>query len=113
MKLKITRYSDFGARRPSSGNFAEEIEIEAALGEYSTPSLFGIFHAFRSFEILSINEEGILISAVSHTDRGTTEHKPQLLRKGSIIGFEASQYETSDDGPGWYATDEMNFRIVE
>ncbi|MBE7065260.1 MAG: hypothetical protein E7384_05555 [Ruminococcaceae bacterium] len=113
MKLKITRYSDFGARRPSSGNFADEIEMEAVLGEYSTPSLFGIFHAFRSFEILSMDENSVTISAVSKTDRGVKNHEPQRLIKGSIIGFEDSQYETSDDGPGWYATDEMNFQIVE
>ena len=113
MKLKITRYSDFGARRPSSGNFAEKIEIEAAVGEYSTPSLFGIFHAFRSFEILSMDENSVTISAVSKTDRGVKNHEPQILRRGGIIGFEAGQYETSEDGPGWYATDEINFELIE
>ena len=113
MKLKVKRYSDMGARRPSSGNFAEEVVIDAAVGEYSTIELFGIFHAFRSFKILSIDNKGILISAVSKTTRGTKEHEPQLLRYGSIIGFEAGQYETSDDGPSWYATDELNFEIVE
>ena len=51
MKLKVKRFSDMGARRPSSGNFAEEVLIGA--------------------------------------------------------------YESGDDGPGWYATDEMNFEIVE
>ena len=65
MKLKVKRYSDMGARRPSSGNFAEEVVIDAAVGEYSTVELFGIFHAFRSFEILSIDEKGITISAFS------------------------------------------------
>ncbi len=113
MKLKIKRYSDIGARRPSSGNYAEEIEIEAAVGEYSTVELFGIFHAFRSFEILSVDEHSVTISAVSKTDRGEKKHEEQRLRVGGIIGFEASQYETGDDGPGWYATDEMNFEIVE
>ena len=113
MKLKVKRYSDMGARRPSSGNFAKEIEIEAAVGEYSTPSLFGIFDAFRSFEILSVDENSVTISAVSKTDRGEKKHEPQRLRKGSIIGFEDGQRETSDDGPSWYATDEMYFEIVE
>lgn len=113
MKLKVKRFSDMGARRPSSGNYAEEIEIEAAVGEYSTPSLFGVFHAFRSFNILSMDENSVTISAVSQTDRGVKNHEPQRLRKGGIIGFEDGQYETSDDGPSWYATDEMNFEIVE
>jgi len=87
--------------------------IDAAVGEYSTIELFGIFHAFRSFEILSIDEKGITISAFSKTDRGEKKHEPQHLRIGGIIGFEASQYETSDDGPGWYATDEIYFETVE
>jgi hypothetical protein len=113
MKLKIKRYSDIGARRPSSGNYAEEIVIEAAVGEYSTVELFGIFHAFRSFEILSIDEHSITISAVSKNDRGEQKHEPQRLRVGGIIGFEAQEYETSDDGPGWYATDEIYFETVE
>ena len=113
MKLKVKRFSDMGARRPSSGNFAEEVVIDAAVGEYSTIELFGIFHAFRSFEILSMDENSVTISAVSQTDRGVKNHEPQTLRKGSIIGFEDSQYETSDDGPGWYATDEIYFETVE
>ena len=113
MKLKVKRYSDMGARRPSSGIFGEEVVIDAAVGEYSTIELFGIFHAFRSFEILSMDENSVTISAVSQTDRGVKKHEPQHLRIGGIIGFEAGQYETSDDGPGWYATDEMNFEIVE
>ena len=113
MKLKVKRYSDIGARRPSSGNFAEEVVIDAAVGEYSTVELFGIFHAFRSFEILSIDEHSVTISAVSKTDRGEQKHEPQRLRIGGIIGFEDSQRETSDDGPSWYATDEMYFETVE
>ena len=113
MKLKVKRFSDMGARRPPSGIFGETVEIEPKVGEYSTIELFGIFHAFRSFEILLIDEKGITISAVSKTDRGVKKHDPQHLRIGGIIGFEAGQYETSDDGPGWYATDEMNFEIVE
>ena len=113
MKLKVKRFSDMGARRPSSGIFAEEVVIDAAVGEYSTVELFGIFHAFRSFEILSTDENGVTISALSKTDRGVKTHEPQRLRIGGIIGFEDSQRETSDDGPGWYATDEMNFEIVE
>jgi len=113
MTLKIKRYSDIGARRPSSGTFAKAIEIEANVGEYSTVELFGIFHAFRSFEILSIDENGIMISAVSKTDRGIKEHEPQWLRKGGFIGFEDSQRETSDDGPSWTATDEMYFEFVK
>ena len=113
MKLKVKRYSDIGARRPSSGNFAEEVVIDADVGEYSTIELFGIFLAFRSFDILSIDEKGITISALSKTDRGEKKHEPQHLRIGGIIGFEASQYETSDDGPGWYATDEIYFETVE
>ena len=52
MKLKVKRFSDMGARRPSSGIFAEEVVIDAAVGEYSTIELFGIFNAFRSFEIV-------------------------------------------------------------
>ena len=76
MKLKVKRFSDMGARRPSSGNFAEEVVIDAAVGEYSTIELFGIFHAFRSFEILSIDEKGITISAFSKTDRGEKKHEP-------------------------------------
>ena len=52
MKLKVKRFSNMGARRPSSGNFAEEVVIDAAVGEYSTIELFGIFNAFRSFEIV-------------------------------------------------------------
>ena len=102
-----------GARRPSSGIFAEEVVIDAAVGEYSTIELFGIFHAFRSFEILSIDEHSVTISAVSKTDRGEQKHEPQRLRVGGIIGFEAKEYETSDDGPGWYATDEIYFETVE
>ena len=113
MKLKVKRYSDMGARRPSSGIFGEIVEIEPKVGEYSTMEMFGIFHAFRSFKILSIDNKGILISAVSQTSRDTKEHEPQLLRYGGFIGFEAGQYETSDDGPSWYATDELNFEIVE
>jgi hypothetical protein len=113
MKLKVKRYSDMGARRPSSGMFAEEVVIDAAVGEYSTVELFGIFHAFRSFEILSIDEHSVTISAVSKTDRGEQKHEPQRLRVGGIIGFEAKEYETSDDGPGWYATDEIYFETVE
>ena len=54
-----------------------------------------------------------MISALSKTDRGEKKHEPQRLRIGGIIGFEDSQRETSDDGPSWYATDEMNFEIVE
>ena len=53
------------------------------------------------------------LSALSKTDRGEKKHEPQHLRIGGIIGFEASQYETSDDGPGWYATDEIYFETVE
>jgi len=113
MKLKVKRFSDMGARRPSSGIFGETVEIEPKVGEYSTVEMFGIFHAFRSFEILSMDENSVTISAVSQTDRGVKNHEPQRLIKGSIIGFEAGQYETSDDGPSWYATDEMNFEIVE
>ena len=113
MKLKVKRFSDMGARTPSSGIFGETVEIEPKVGEYSTVEMFGIFHAFRSFEILSIDEKGITISALSKTDRGEKKHEPQRLRIGGIIGFEASQRETSDDGPGWYATDEIYFEIVE
>ena len=113
MKLKVKRFSDMGARTPSSGIFGETVEIEPKVGEYSTVEMFGIFHAFRSFEILSIDEKGITISAFSKTDRGEKKHEPQHLRIGGIIGFEASQYETSDDGPGWYATDEIYFETVE
>ncbi|MBR6744166.1 MAG: hypothetical protein IKM00_02990 [Clostridia bacterium] len=113
MKLRIRRYSDIGARRPSSGVFAGTVEIEAAVGEYSTPSLFGIFHAFRSFEILSINEKGVTISAVSHTERGTKIHEPQLLEKGFTVSFSDSERQTSDDGPSWTATDELYFKIIE
>ena len=83
------------------------------MSEYSTIELFGIFHAFRSFEILSIDEHSVTISAVSKTDRGEQKHEPQRLRVGGIIGFEAKEYETSDDGPGWYATDEIYFETVE
>jgi len=79
MKLKVKRYSDMGARRPSSGNFAEEVVIDAAVGEYSTITLFGIFHAFRSFKIHSIDNKGILISAVSETTYGRTEHEPAWI----------------------------------
>ncbi len=113
MRLKIKRYSDIGARTPSSGIFGETIEIDAAVGEYSTIELFGIFHAFRSFSILSVDENSVLISAVSHTDRGTKEHQPQRLRKGGIIGFSDSESQTSDDGPSWTATDDLYFEIVE
>ena len=113
MKLKVKRYSDMGARRPSSGNFAEEVVIDAAVGEYSTITLFGIFHAFRSFKIHSIDNKGILISAISETAHGTKEHEPQLLRYGGFIGFSDSQSRTSDDGPSWEATDDLNFETVE
>ena len=113
MKLKVKRYSDIGARRPSSGNFAEEVVIDAAVGEYSTIELFGIFHAFRSFKIHSIDNKGILISAVSETAYGRTEHEPQLLRYGGFIGFSDSQSRTSDDGPSWEVTDDLNFETVE
>ena len=113
MKLKVKRYSDMGARTPSSGIFGETVEIEPKVGEYSTVEMFGIFHAFRSFEILSIDEHSVTISAVSKTDRGEQKHEPQRLRVGGIIVFEAKEYETSDDGPGWYATDEMYFETVE
>ena len=113
MKLKVKRFSDMGARTPSSGIFGETVEIEPKVGEYSTVELFGIFHAFRSFEILSIDEHSVTISAVSKTDRGEQKHEPQRLRVGGIIGFEAKEYETSDDGPGWYATDEIYFETVE
>ena len=113
MKLKVKRFSDMGARTPSSGIFGETVEIEPKVGEYSTIELFGIFHAFRSFEILSIDEHSVTISAVSKTDRGEQKHEPQRLRVGGIIGFEAKEYETSDDGPGWYATDEIYFETVE
>ena len=113
MKLKVKRFSDMEARRPSSGIFGKTVEIEAKVGEYSTVELFGIFHAFRSFKILSIDNKGILISAVSQTSYGTTVHEPQLLRYGGFIGFSDSQHRTSDDGPSWEATDDLNFEIVE
>ena len=113
MKLKVKRFSDMGARRPSSGIFAEDVVLDAAVGEYSTIELFGIFHAFRSFEILSMDENSITISAVSETDRGVKNHEPQRLRKGSIIGFSDSERMTSDDGPSWTATDDLDFEIVE
>ena len=113
MKLKVKRFSDMGARTPSSGIFGETVEIEPKVGEYNTVEMFGIFHAFRSFEILSIDEHSVTISAVSKTDRGEQKHEPQRLRVGGIIGFDATESETSDDGPGWYATDEMYFETVE
>ena len=113
MKLKVKRFSDMGARRPSSGIFGETVEIEPQVGEYSTVEMFGIFHAFRSFKIHSIDNKGILISAVSETARGTKEHEPQLLRYGGFIGFSDSQSRTSDDGPSWEATDDLNFETVE
>lgn len=113
MKLKVKRFSDMDARRPSSGIFAEEVVIDAVVGEYSTIEMFGIFHAFRSFEILSIDENGLTISAVSKTDRGEKRHEPQRLRKGGIIGFSDSERITSDDGPSWTATDDLDFEIVE
>lgn len=113
MKLKVKRFSEMGARRPSSGIFAEEVVIDAIVGEYSTIELFGIFHAFRSFEILSTDENSITISAVSKTDRGVKNHTPQRLRSGSIVGFSDCERVTSDDGPSWTATDDLNFEIIE
>ena len=113
MKLKVKRYSDMGARTPSSGNFAETVEIEAKVGEYNTVSLFGIFHAFRSFKILSMDKNSVTISAVSETDRGVKNHESERLLKGSIIGFSDSERMTSDDGPSWMATDDLYFEIVE
>jgi hypothetical protein len=113
MKLKIKRYSDMGARSPSSGNFAETVEMDAAVGEYSTVSLFGIFHAFRSFTILSLDENGVEISAVSQTGRGVVNHEPQRLRIGGIIGFSDSERMTGDDGPSWWATDDLYFELID
>ena len=99
MKLKVKRFSDMGARTPSSGIFGVE--------------MFGIFHAFRSFKILSVEENGVTISAVSQVDGVVTEHEPQWLRKGGFIGFEDSCRCTSDDGPSWTATDDLNFELIE
>ena len=113
MKLKVKRFSDMGARRPSSGIFAEEVVIDATVGEYNTVEMFGIFHAFRSFQILSVEENGVTISAVSQVNGVVTEHEPQWLRQGGFIGFEDSCRRTSDDGPSWEATDDLNFELVE
>ena len=113
MKLKVKRYSDMGARTPSSGIFGETVEIEPKVGEYDTVEMFGIFHAFRGFRILSVEENGVTISAVSEVDGGVTEHESQWLRKGGFIGFEDRCRCTSDDGPSWTATDDLNFELIE
>ena len=113
MKLKAKRFSDMCARTPSSGIFGETLEIEAVVGEYSTVELFGIFHAFRSFKILSVDENCVWISAVSRASGRTTEHEPQRLRRGGFIGFSDSESVTSDDGPSWIASDDLNFEIIE
>ena len=113
MKLKVKRFSDMGARTPSSGIFGETVEIEPKVGEYSTVEMFGIFHAFRSFKILSMDKNSVTISAVSETDRGVKNHESERLLKGSIIGFSDSERMTSDDGPSWMATDDLYFEIVE
>lgn len=113
MRLKIKRFSDMGARTPSSGVFGETVEIEPRVGEYSTVALFGIFHAFRGFRILSADDGGVVISAVSKTDSGVKDHAPQRLRVGGIIGFSDSESMTGDDGPSWTATDDLYFELVE
>ena len=87
--------------------------VDAVVVEYSTIELFGIFHAFRSSEILSIDEKGMMISAVSRASGRTKEHKPQHLRIGCIIGFSDSESITSDGGPSCTATDDLDFEIVE
>ena len=103
----------FPAKRKWQQKNPLPVEIEPKVGEYSTVEMFGIFHAFRSFKIHSIDNKGILISAVSETAYGRTEHEPQLLRYGGFIGFSDSQSRTSDDGPSWEATDDLNFETVE
>ncbi len=113
MKLKVKRFSDMDARTPSSGIFGETVEIEPKAGEYDTVEMFGIFHAFRSFKILSVEENGVTISAISQVDGVVTEHEPQWLRKGGFIGFSDSCRCTSDDGPSWMATDDLNFELIE
>jgi len=41
------------------------------------------------------------------------KHEPQRLRKGSILGFSDRERITSDDGPSWTATDDLDFELVE
>ena len=113
MKLKVKRFSDMEARTPSSGIFGETVEIEPRVGKYNTIEMFGIFHAFRSFQILSVENSGIWISAESCVCGRTTKHEPQFLRYGGFIGFSDSQSVTSDDGHSWVATDDLNFETVE
>jgi len=113
MKLKVKRFSDMGATRPSSGVFGETVEIDVTEGEYSTVELFGIFHAFRSFTVLEMDENSVTVSAVSRAGGRTTEHAPQRLRRGGIIGFSDSESMTSDDGPSWTATDDLYFEFAE
>ena len=89
MKLKVKRFSDMGARTPSSGIFGETVEIEPKVGEYSTVEMFGIFHAFRSFNILSVDENGVTRKPEKENGKKFETLAVDLIKPmGSVLPFE-------------------------